>query len=86
MEDCLFCKIVKGEIPSTKVYEDESVLAFKDINPAATIHILIIPKKHISCMNDIKNEDEKILFLIFIWQYKKLQKNKDLKKMDIELL
>ena len=66
MEDCLFCKIVKGEIPSTKVYEDESVLAFKDINPAATIHILIIPKKHISCMNDIKNEDKDLIFNIHL--------------------
>ena len=66
MEDCLFCKIVKGEIPSTKVYEDESVLAFKDINPAATIHILIIPKRHISCMNDIKNEDKDLIFNIHL--------------------
>ena len=44
--NCLFCKIIDGQIPSTKVYEDESVLAFKDINPAAPIHILVIPKKH----------------------------------------
>ena len=63
MDDCVFCKIIKGEIPSTKVYEDENVLAFKDINPAATIHILIIPKKHISCMNDIKNEEENIYYI-----------------------
>lgn len=66
MEDCLFCKIVRGEIPSTKVYEDESVLAFKDINPAATIHILIIPKRHIGCMNDIKNEDKDVIFNIHL--------------------
>ena len=45
MEDCIFCKISKGEIPSEKVYEDEEVLAFKDIHPAAPIHILVIPKK-----------------------------------------
>ena len=46
MEDCIFCKIVKGEIPSTKVYEDENVYAFKDINPVTPIHVLVIPKKH----------------------------------------
>lgn len=61
MEDCLFCKIVKGEIPSNKVYEDEDVLAFYDINPAAPIHILVIPKKHISTHNEIKESDEKII-------------------------
>ena len=47
MEDCIFCKIVKGEIPSNKVYEDDEILAFKDINPMAPVHILVIPKKHI---------------------------------------
>ena len=46
--DCLFCKIVAGDIPSTKVYEDESVLAFRDINPQAPTHILVIPKEHIA--------------------------------------
>ena len=58
MEDCLFCKIVKGELPSKKVYEDEEVLAFKDINPAAPIHILVIPKKHITSLAYVKKEDE----------------------------
>ena len=48
MEDCIFCKIIKGEIPSDKVYEDDEILAFRDINPAAPIHILVIPKKHIT--------------------------------------
>ncbi len=47
MSDCLFCKIAAGEIPSTKVYEDETVLAFRDINPQAPVHILVIPKTHI---------------------------------------
>ena len=51
MEDCLFCKIIKGEIPSTKVYEDEFVYAFKDINPEAPVHILVVPKKHIESVN-----------------------------------
>ncbi len=48
MEDCLFCKIIAGEIPSKKVYEDENVLAFHDINPNAPVHVLVIPKVHIS--------------------------------------
>ena len=61
MEDCLFCKIIKGEIPSNKVYEDEDVLAFYDINPAAPIHILVIPKKHIKSLADIEEDDEKLL-------------------------
>ena len=65
MEDCIFCKIVKGEIPSEKVYEDENVLAFKDINPAAPIHVLVIPKKHIENVLKIEKEDSKILSGIF---------------------
>lgn len=51
--DCLFCKIIDGQIPSAKVYEDDMMLAFKDINPQAPVHILLIPKKHIASMNDI---------------------------------
>ena len=46
MENCIFCKIAAGEIPSTKVYEDERVLAFRDIDPQAPVHVLLIPKKH----------------------------------------
>ena len=46
MKDCLFCKIIAGEIPSTKVYEDDRVYAFRDINPQAPVHVLIVPKKH----------------------------------------
>lgn len=61
MEDCIFCKIINGEIPSEKVYEDEDVLAFKDINPAAPIHVLIIPKKHISTLMEIKEEDSELM-------------------------
>ena len=53
MEDCIFCKIIKGEIPSNKVYEDDDILAFKDINPLAPVHILVIDKKHISFAKDI---------------------------------
>lgn len=61
MEDCVFCKIIKGEIPSEKVYEDEDILAFKDINPAAPIHVLIIPKKHIATLMEITPEDNELM-------------------------
>lgn len=65
MEDCIFCKIVKGEIPSTKVYEDENVYAFNDINPAAPIHVLVIPKKHIASLADMEEVDQKIISKIY---------------------
>ncbi len=61
MEDCVFCKIIKGEIPSEKVYEDEDILAFKDINPAAPIHVLIIPKKHIATLMEVTKEDSGLM-------------------------
>ena len=57
MEDCIFCKIVKGEIPSFKVYEDEQVLAFADINPVSPGHTLIIPKNHSANLMEISEED-----------------------------
>ena len=65
MEDCIFCKIVNGEIPSQKVFENENVLAFNDINPVAPIHVIIIPKKHIKNLLDIKYEDGEIISDIF---------------------
>lgn len=64
--DCLFCEIVKGNIPSTKVYEDETVLAFKDINPMAPVHILVIPKEHIAdSAADITPENSAAIAHIF---------------------
>lgn len=60
-EDCIFCKIVDKEIPSTIVYEDEDILAFKDINPVAPVHILIIPKKHIPTITDMTREDVELI-------------------------
>nr|WP_320115569.1 histidine triad nucleotide-binding protein [uncultured Desulfuromonas sp.] len=60
-DNCLFCKIVAGEIPAEIVYEDDLVVAFKDIDPQAPIHILIIPRKHIRGMNDIEADDEQVL-------------------------
>lgn len=65
MNDCLFCKIVKKEIPSTIVYEDEEIIAFRDINPVAPVHVLVIPKKHISSLVDLKPEDEAIIGRIY---------------------
>lgn len=65
MEDCLFCKIIKGEIPSSKVYEDDEILAFNDINPAAPIHILVIPKKHIDSLAQMQKEDEALVGKIY---------------------
>ncbi len=53
MDNCLFCRIIKGEIPSAKVYEDEKVYAFRDIHPQAPVHVLVVPKKHIASMNDL---------------------------------
>lgn len=55
--DCLFCKIVEGSIPSKKVFENENILAFHDIQPAAPVHVLIIPKVHIASMNDVTAEN-----------------------------
>ncbi len=65
MDDCLFCKIVKGKIPSNKVYEDETVLAFHDIDPQAPVHVLIVPKKHIKSVADTKESDFDIYARIF---------------------
>lgn len=65
MADCLFCKIVKGDIPSTKVYEDEKILAFRDIAPQAPTHILVIPKTHISSVAEITKENSHVVAHIF---------------------
>ena len=61
MPDCIFCKIAEGKIPSNIVYRDDDVLAFDDVNPVAPIHVLIIPKKHISTLNDTTGGDEALL-------------------------
>ena len=65
MSDCLFCKIIAGTIPSTKVYEDETVFAFRDIAPQAPTHILVIPKTHLSSVNDITAENSAVVAHIF---------------------
>ena len=65
MNDCLFCKIVAGVIPSTKVYEDETVLAFRDIAPMAPTHILVIPKTHIASVAEVTAENSGVVAHIF---------------------
>lgn len=62
---CLFCEIINGNIPSTKVYEDDMIYAFKDINPVAPVHVLITPKVHIECANDVNEENSKYIAHIF---------------------
>ena len=61
MDDCLFCKIVRGEIPSRKVYEDDELLAFHDINPARPVHLLVIPKRHITSLATVGDADVPVL-------------------------
>jgi len=61
MEDCLFCKIIRKEVPATTVYEDEEILCFNDISPQAPVHVLIIPKKHLNSLNDAETEDKTML-------------------------
>lgn len=61
MDNCIFCKMVANQIPITVVYEDDDVLAFNDINPKAPVHVIVIPKKHISSHNEITDEDSHII-------------------------
>lgn len=63
--DCIFCKIANGEIPTSKVYEDETVIAFKDLEPQAPTHVLVIPKKHITSAADITPENSTVVAHIF---------------------
>ncbi len=61
MDECIFCKIVRGELPSTIVYKDEQVTAFRDINPVAPTHILVVPNRHIASTNEVSEQDEQLL-------------------------
>lgn len=65
MEDCLFCKIISGEIPSNKVFENEKVYAFHDIAPQAPVHVVVVPKTHICCANKIDKENSKVIADVF---------------------
>ncbi len=73
--DCLFCKIINGEIPSSKVYESENVLAFKDINPMAPVHILIIPKKHTDGANTLDESNVGVISEIMLTARKLAEEN-----------
>ena len=63
--DCLFCKIIAGDIPSSKVYEDEYVFAFRDINPQAPVHVLVVPKTHICCADAINADNSGLVAKVF---------------------
>ncbi len=65
MNDCLFCKIIAGEIPCTKVYEDDYVFAFRDINPMAPVHVLVMPKEHICCADKIDESNSALIAKVF---------------------
>lgn len=66
MSDCLFCKLVEGELPSNKVYEDDKILCFHDIDPQAPIHVLIVPKKHIESLDDLQEGDAELISYVML--------------------
>lgn len=66
MEDCIFCQIVKKEIPSQTVYQDEKIIVFKDTNPVAPVHLLIVPKEHIPSVNHLEKKDQELIGQIFL--------------------
>lgn len=82
---CLFCKIIDKEVPSEIVYEDERFLAFRDIHPKAPLHILIVPKKHISSINELKTEDKELMGR-FLLTAKEIAKKLGLSKIGYKLI
>lgn len=66
MTDCLFCKIAAGEIPAEKIYEDDHVVAFRDIAPKAPTHVLVIPRRHISTLNDLRPDDAELVGRMYL--------------------
>ena len=66
MSDCIFCKIIDGDIPSQKIYEDDDVFAFKDLNAQAPLHVLIIPKKHIPTINALETNDADVVGKLYL--------------------
>lgn len=75
MEDCIFCKIINKQIPSEIIYEDSEIIAFKDIEPVAPVHVLVVPKKHISSVMDLSDEDQALIGKIYL----------SIKKLAVEL-
>ena len=65
MTDCVFCKIIAGQIPGSLVYEDQDVAAFRDINPQAPLHVLIVPRRHIATLNDLTQADDALVGSMF---------------------
>ena len=61
MADCLFCKIAAGDVPATLVHQDEHLIAFKDINPQAPMHVLVVPRRHVSSLNELAETDDQLL-------------------------
>ena len=80
MDNCIFCKIVKGEIPCKKVFEDEEFLAFHDLNPQAPLHVLVIPKKHIPNIMEIEAEDSSLIGRL-VYRAQELAKSEDCEEM-----
>ena len=66
MSDCIFCKIVDGSIPAEKVFENDDLIAFEDLNPVAPVHVLVIPKRHVATLNDIEDGDADMLGQLFL--------------------
>ena len=65
MSDCLFCKIIEGQIPGAIMYQDDTLVAFRDVNPQAPLHVLIVPRKHIPSLNDLTPEDDALVGSMF---------------------
>jgi histidine triad (HIT) family protein len=84
-KDCIFCKIVKGEIPSTFLYKNDDLVIFRDINPHAPVHILIVPTRHIRSVNDLMEEDAKIVSDM-IMAGKTMAEKEDISKSGYKLL
>jgi histidine triad (HIT) family protein len=80
MSDCIFCKIVRGEIPCTKVYEDDKVLAFDDIHPMAPVHVVIVPKNHVATLMDVDTGKDSIMNHLIA----AAQKVAKIKKVDVK--
>lgn len=83
--DCLFCKIVNREVPTEFLYEDDHFVVFKDINPAAPVHLLLVPRKHIRSMNDLQKEDGSIISDLFMIA-KKMAKEQGVNESGYKLL
>ncbi|MBQ6496656.1 MAG: histidine triad nucleotide-binding protein [Firmicutes bacterium] len=66
MSDCLFCKLIEGELPTNKVYEDDKIFCFHDVDPQAPVHVLIIPKKHIDSLDTLQEEDAELISYLML--------------------